>query len=130
MEPSTPQAPRDQTTPDFEDGGQAKRARHFDNTASYPAGLLPPAVALTALSDPALIDPAPPIEAVVGDPTIAWRWILDKARSDSMMPYQRLMGLSEMAIEAWAKAESETETYKVYSKPSSHLQSYFLLKNP
>jgi len=30
-----------------------------------------------------------------------------------MVPYLRLMGLSEMAIEAWTKAEMETDTYKV-----------------
>jgi hypothetical protein len=40
-------------------------------------------------------------------------WVLDKDRSESLMPYLRLMGLSEMAIEAWTKAEKETDTFKV-----------------
>ena len=40
-------------------------------------------------------------------------WILDKQRSQPMTPYLRLMGLSEMAIEAWSKAEKETETFRV-----------------
>lgn len=40
-------------------------------------------------------------------------WLLVKERSESMVPYLRLMGLSEMAIEAWTKAEMETDTYKV-----------------
>jgi hypothetical protein len=34
-------------------------------------------------------------------------------KSETMVPYLRLMGLSEMAIEAWTKAERETDTYKV-----------------
>lgn len=41
------------------------------------------------------------------------RWRFNLARSESMVPYLRLMGLSEMAIEAWTKAEMETDTYKV-----------------
>lgn len=40
-------------------------------------------------------------------------WILDKERSESLQPYLQLMGLSEMAIEAWTKAEKETDTFKV-----------------
>jgi hypothetical protein len=60
-------------------------------------------------------------------------WVLCRDRSESMMPYLRfgrkdvcpkfggmiflllcrLMGLNEMAIDAWIKAEKETDTYKV-----------------
>jgi hypothetical protein len=36
-----------------------------------------------------------------------------------MVPYLRLMGLSEMAIEAWTKAEMETDTYKVCARTFS-----------
>jgi len=39
-------------------------------------------------------------------------WLLDKASSESMGAYLQLMGLSELAIEAWTKAERETDTYK------------------
>lgn len=45
--------------------------------------------------------------------TLGSSWVLDKDRSESLMPYLRLMGLSEMAIEAWTKAEKETDTFKV-----------------
>lgn len=48
-----------------------------------------------------------------GIPSLASSWILDKDRSETLMPYLRLMGLSEMAIEAWTKAEKETDTFKV-----------------
>jgi len=41
------------------------------------------------------------------------------ARSETMVPYLRLMGLSEMAIEAWTKAEMETDTYKVCARTFS-----------
>lgn len=47
-------------------------------------------------------------------------WVLDKDRSESLMPYLRLMGLSEMAIEAWTKAEKETDTFKVIEFVTSH----------
>jgi hypothetical protein len=55
-----------------------------------------------------------PIEKDLGD-----SWIMDRSRSESVVPYLRLMGLSEMAIEAWAKAEKETDTYKVYRPDQS-----------
>lgn len=45
--------------------------------------------------------------------TLSSSWLLDKKRSESMVPYLRLMGLSEMAIEAWTKAEKETDTLHV-----------------
>ena len=47
------------------------------------------------------------------EPSLAASWILDKERSGSMSPYLQLMGLSELAIEAWIKAERETDTFKV-----------------
>lgn len=45
--------------------------------------------------------------------TLSSSWLLDKERSESMVPYLRLMGLSEMAIEAWTKAEKETDILHV-----------------
>mmetsp|Transcript_5001 Transcript_5001/g.6459 ORF Transcript_5001/g.6459 Transcript_5001/m.6459 type:complete len:206 (+) Transcript_5001:39-656(+) len=48
----------------------------------------------------------------VGLNSLGASWVLDKDRSESLMPYLRLMGLSEMAIEAWTKAEKETDTFK------------------
>ena len=57
-------------------------------------------------------------------------WVLDKQRSQSMMPYLRLMGLSEMAIEAWTKAEKETDTFRVIDMAvvsPAERQAYMLL---
>lgn len=39
-------------------------------------------------------------------------WVLCRERSETMVPYLRLMGLNEMAIDAWIKAERATDTYK------------------
>ena len=57
--------------------------------------------------------PLAPSDAVVAGHALSHTWVLDKQRSQSMMPYLRLMGLSEMAIEAWTKAEKETDTFRV-----------------
>jgi len=77
--------------------------------ATAPAGAA--AVAATKVTPP---KPSPDGLILSGS------WVLDKARSESMKPYLELMGLSDMAVEAWTKAEKETVTFKAIDLSGTH----------
>jgi len=69
-------------------------------------GLLAPAVNLaSAVFVPHADEPF--------DPNVTGTWLMDKARSEPMNAYFRVMGLPELAIEAAAKAEADFDTWNV-----------------
>jgi hypothetical protein len=52
--------------------------------------------------------------------SLAGSWVLDRSRSEAMEPYLQCMGVADLAIEAQAKCEADSESRNVISIDGQH----------